>query len=95
MKYLGIRDLRNEPGKVRETLTREDVVLTSNGRPYAVLLGVDEESVEETLRLVDQLRAELALRRMRKAAQESGGASLTAAEIKAEVAAARRERSAG
>ena len=92
---MSIRDLRNEPGKVRETLVREDVVLTSNGRPYALLLGVDEESVGETLRLVDQLRAELALRRMRKAAQASEAAALTAAEIEAEVAEVRRERSKG
>jgi prevent-host-death family protein len=91
MKLLTIRELRNNPGKVWRELRREDLVLTANGRPIGILVGV-EEDLEEALATVRRLRAALAVTRMRREAQESGRDKLTAEEIAAEVRAAREAR---
>ena len=65
MKFLSTRDLRNRPGLVRELTKKEDLVLTANGKPIAILLGVEEDDLEETARVVRQARAQRALSRMR------------------------------
>ena len=91
MKLLTIRELRNNPGKVWRELRREDLVLTANGKPIGILVGV-EEDLEEALATVRRLRAALAVSRMRREAQEAGRDRLTAEEIAAEVRAAREAR---
>ena len=50
MEYVTIRDLRLKPGEVWEKLRRQrELILTSNGRPVAVISDVNEENVEETI----------------------------------------------
>ncbi len=89
MKYLAARELRNRPGAFQDLVDDEDVVLTSSGKPFALVIGVDEESVEETARLVRRLRTEQALSRLRKQAGERGLDRLTEDEVEKEVQAAR------
>ncbi len=91
MKLLTIRELRNNPGKVWRELRREDLVLTANGRPIGILLGV-EEDLEEALATVRRLRAALAVTRLRREAQATGRHRLKAADIAAVVRAARAAR---
>lgn len=78
MKFLSTRDLRNRPGYVRELARQDDLVLTANGKPIAMLLGVEEDQLEETARAIRQARAQLALSRMRR--QASGTRSVVVAE---------------
>jgi len=66
MKFLSTRELRNRPGFVRELAQREDLVLTANGKPIAMLVGVQEDDLEETARVIRQARAQRALSRMRR-----------------------------
>ena len=68
MKFLSARELRNRPGYVRELVQTDDLVLTANGKPVAILLRVEEDGFEETARAIRQARAQLALSRMRKEA---------------------------
>jgi prevent-host-death family protein len=68
MKFLSLRDLRNQPGFLLELAQREDLVLTVNGKPIAVFLGVEEGNLEETVGAVRQARAQRALSRMRRQA---------------------------
>ena len=93
MRYVATRELRNRPGAFQELVDEGDVVLTSSGKPFALVIGVDDESVEETVRLVARVRAEQAISRLRKRAAERGLDSLTEDEIDEEVRAARRARS--
>jgi antitoxin (DNA-binding transcriptional repressor) of toxin-antitoxin stability system len=89
MKFVSIRELRNRPGFVRELAQKEDLVLTANGKPIALLLGVEEGELEETTRLIRQARAQRALSRMRRQAakrgldKEKGSQSLIETEIRA------------
>ena len=68
MRFLSTRDLRNRPGYVRELARQDDLVLTANGKPIAILVGVEEDEFEETARAIRQAKAQRALSRMRRQA---------------------------
>ena len=62
MKFVSVRDLRLKPGKVWKMAKEErDVILTVNGRPVAILTGVDENSVEREVETIRRARALQAL----------------------------------
>jgi prevent-host-death family protein len=95
MEYVTIRDLRLKPAEVWEKLRRQrELILTSNGRPVAVISDANEENVEETVAALRRARAQAAVSRMRRAAAESGLDRLSSEEIDAEIAAVRGERKA-
>jgi prevent-host-death family protein len=93
MKFMSTRDLRNRPGSVRKVLRDEDVVLTASGKPVAVVIGVDEQELEETMDLLREVRAQRALSRLQRGAAERGADRLSADEIEREMRADRAERS--
>ena len=93
MEFVTIRDLRLKPGEVWDKLRQQrEIILTSNGRPVAVIAGVGENDVEETLAALRRARAQAAVSRLRRAAAERGADKLSAVEIEAEIAQVRRER---
>ena len=84
MELVSYRVLRNEPGKFEETLKREGIIILSkSGKPIAVVLETASNSVEDVLRLVSQIRAQMAVSEMRSGARERGLDQLTAEEIQA------------
>ena len=92
MDFVTVRELRTRTAEVQARLASGDVVLTSNGRPTALLTRVEEGELEELVREVRLARARMQLRRMQAAARESGADALQMADIDAEVTAGRRER---
>ncbi|HKW75250.1 MAG TPA: hypothetical protein VJN64_06965 [Terriglobales bacterium] len=92
MKFLSTRELRNRPGLIRELAQKEDVILTANGKPIAILLGVEEDDLEETTRVVRQARAQSALSRMRREAARRGVPRSASSKIEAEIRAVRSRR---
>ena len=93
MEFVTIRDLRLKPAEVWDKLRRQrELILTSNGRPVAVIAGVGENDVEETVAALRRARAQAAVSRLRRAAAERGTDKLSAAEIEAAIAQVRRER---
>lgn len=92
MRYVSVRELRNRPGRVWSTLSKTDVVLTSNGKPMGVLVGVDETRLDDTVDAIRRAKAILAVSRMRKKAAETGLGRLSMAEINREIREARRRR---
>lgn len=92
MKFISVRELRNNPGTVWEELREQDLVLTSNGKPIGILLGVGEENLGETLESVRRIRASQAVSRMRRHAAENSLDRLSPEEVEAEVQAVRRSR---
>ncbi len=93
MEFVTVRDLRVRPGSVWEKLRlQQQLVLTSNGRPMAIIAEVAEDTVEETLSALRRARAQAAVSRLRRAAAEQGLHRLTEAEIEAEIAQTRRDR---
>lgn len=92
MKFLSTRDLRNRPGYVRDLAREDDLVLTANGKPVAILVGVEEDEFEETARAIRQAKAQRALSRMRQQAARRGLDRLSAAAIDVEIRAVRSKR---
>lgn len=84
MESVSYRILRNEPGKFEETLRREGIViLNKSGKPIAIVLETASESLETVLRLISQVRAQMAVSEMRSGARERGLDQLTSEEIQA------------
>ncbi len=81
------------PGPVWKRLEEGgELVVTSRGRPVALLLGVSGEDVEDTLRALRRARAELAVSRMRRVAAERDLSGMKPEEIEGEIKAVRDER---
>lgn len=93
MDYIAVNELKR-PRVVRERLaSAEEMLLTSNGRPMAVLMYVGEEDdPEDVLTAAREARSRIALRRIRERARRTGAAALSPADIDDIVAATRRER---
>src|ERR1017187_2859469 len=95
MKLIAIQDLK-QPRRLKERLLAEkELLLTSDGRPVAVLVNVDaSEDPETMLQSIRDPRARIALGRVREAAAGSAAARLSLAEINREIAATRKARQA-
>jgi antitoxin (DNA-binding transcriptional repressor) of toxin-antitoxin stability system len=93
MKFLSVRDLRSKSADVWKGLESErEMVVTSNGRPIAILSAVTEENLEETLTAIRRSRALTAASELQRRSVEQGTDALTSAEIDAEIAAVRQAR---
>lgn len=93
MKFITVRDLRGRSGQVWNKLARErEVVLTSNGKPIAILSAVSEETLEESLAAVRRARAVAAVEKLQRQSVQAGTDKLSSAEIAAEIRAVRKAR---
>ena len=93
MEFVPVRDLHGQPGTVWRKLHQQgDLVLTSRGKPIAVLVNI-EQGLEQTLAEIRRARARLAVAEMRRTAQVQGLDRLPTTDLEAEIQAARRERS--
>ncbi len=93
MKFITVRDLRTSPAQIWKQLPEEqEIVITNNGRPIALLTPINDQSLEQTLSAVRRARATAAVQNIQKKARDSGLDRMTGAEIDEEIRAARRER---
>jgi len=93
MKFITSRDLRLKPGDVWKLAKKEeDLVITANGRPVALLTGVTEETLEEELDVIQRARALRALDEIHRASIINGTDQISSKEIESEIAQARRRR---
>jgi antitoxin (DNA-binding transcriptional repressor) of toxin-antitoxin stability system len=93
MKLIAIQDLK-QPRQLKERLrTEKELLLTSDGRPVAVLVNVDaSEDPETVIQSIRDSRSRLALSRVREAALRSGAANMSLEQINCEIATARKAR---
>lgn len=93
MKFLSVRDLRGNSARVwRELPDEREMVVTSNGRPVAVLTAVDEGSVEQSLAAWRQVRATQAIADIQRQSVQKGTDQISMDEIDGEIAKVRRDR---
>ena len=93
MNFLSLRELRTSTARINEMLTEDGkIVVTSNGKPRAIMIQVSEADFEETLKMINQIKLTRAINNIRKSAEQSGAADLTMDDIDAEISQARRER---
>ena len=86
MRFVSVRDLRGKSSDIwRRVGVEKDLVVTSNGRPIAILSAVSADSLEESLAAIRQARAAQAGGAMQRASVASGRDRLPHAEIDAEI----------
>jgi len=93
MKFISVRDLRGKSAEVWKNLPAErEVVVTSNGRPIAILSAVNESNLEESLSAIRQARSAEAVMNLQRRSVERGTDGITMEEINAEIKAVRGKR---
>ncbi len=96
MKFITIRELRSKTAQLRRELGADrEIVVTANGKPFAIMTAVDADRVEEELLAIRRARAQAALGNMRAKAAKAGLDRMKPAEIDAVIKAARRDRRTG
>jgi antitoxin (DNA-binding transcriptional repressor) of toxin-antitoxin stability system len=94
MKFITVRDFRSRPAKVWKDLKKSDeMILTSNGKPIALLTSVSEDSLEETLHVVRKAKAMAAVFSIQTDSAAKGNDKISLNEINKEIEAVRRGRS--
>ena len=93
MDFISVRQLRTESAAVWDALAEaKDLVVTSNGKPIALLSATSATTLEASIAALRQARAQLAVAAMQQRARETGADRLTLDEINAEIETVRRER---
>lgn len=90
MDFVTVREFRTQPGKVWKKLEAgKELVVTRNGKPFALIMYTEPDRVEENLRALRRARFQEALSAQHRRAQRLGLDTMTMAEIDAEIASAR------
>jgi antitoxin (DNA-binding transcriptional repressor) of toxin-antitoxin stability system len=93
MKFVSVRDLRGKSAQVWKELPEErEMVITSNGRPIAILAAISESNLEESLSAFRQARAVEAVASLQRRSVEQETDRMTMDEIDAEIKAVRKKR---
>lgn len=96
MKTVTIRDFRTRPAEARKVIAGEpQSLLTASGKPLALMIPVDSDSLDETLEALKIGRAQTALRVLRNEAAAKGMDKLSAAEVDTIIAEVRNNRATG
>ena len=93
MKFLSVRDLRSKSAQVWQDLPADrELIITSNGRPIAILAAISESNLEESLTAFRQARAVEAVSSIQRRSVDHGTNTLTMDEIDSEIRAVRKSR---
>jgi antitoxin (DNA-binding transcriptional repressor) of toxin-antitoxin stability system len=93
MKFVTVRDLRSRSAEVWRDLEAErELVVTSNGRPVAILASVGDANLEQALAAFRQARAVQAVTALQRRSVEQGTDTLGADEMDEEIRAVRAAR---
>lgn len=93
MRFVSVRELRSKSAELWRDLPVEgQMVVTSNGKPVAILSAVDETTVEESAAAIRRARALQAVQSIQLASVAAGLDRMTMDEIDEEIQAVRRAR---
>jgi len=84
MKFITVRDFRTSPAAIWKRLPKEqEMVITNNGKPIALLTPLSDETLEDTLSAVRSAKAINAVRKMQEISVSLGNDKMTMEEIDA------------
>ena len=93
MKFISVRDLRGKSAQVWKELPQErEMIITSNGRPIAIIAAISDSNLEESLSAFRQARAVEAVASLQRRSVKMGNDKITMDEIDAEIKAVRKKR---
>ena len=94
MQFVNVRDFRSKSAEIWKKLSgQNDIVITLNGKPIAILAGVSENSLEESLSAIRRARAMQAVEAMQSRSRRLQTDRIGMNEINAEIKAVRKARS--
>ena len=94
MRFVSVRELRSRSAEIwRRLADEQEMVVTSNGKPVAILSAVSQESLDESLSAVRRARALAAVQSMQERSVAAGTHRITRGDIQDEIAAVRKGRS--
>jgi len=95
MKFMSVREFRLNTGQARKGLQVDgELVLTTNGRPFAIVSAVQPETFDRELLAIRRSRARVAIDRLRENARADGTDQLSLETIHAVVRDVRRKKGA-
>jgi antitoxin (DNA-binding transcriptional repressor) of toxin-antitoxin stability system len=93
MKFLSVRDLKTKSSQIWSELPdQKEMVVTSNGRPIALLSSINENNLEQVLTAFRRARTANALAAIQHESIQQGTDAISMDEINAEIKAARSKR---
>jgi antitoxin (DNA-binding transcriptional repressor) of toxin-antitoxin stability system len=93
MRFISVRELGARWAQVWRQLAKEgEIIITSNGKPKAILSAISPEGLEDALSALRRARAVGAVQAMQSKSVASGRHRLGRSDIEAEVAAVRKSR---
>lgn len=93
MRYVTVRDFRNHPAQIWKKLQKEnEMVVTSNGRPVALLTPLSESTVDTTLSAIRKARAIAAVIAMQTKSLHNNNSTLSQDAINEEINTIRQRR---
>jgi antitoxin (DNA-binding transcriptional repressor) of toxin-antitoxin stability system len=93
MKFVSVRDFRTASANIWKTLPEEqEMVITNNGKPIALLTPLSDKTLEDTLSAVRRAKAINAVKLIQQQSIKSGLDKITLEEINAEIKIARKDR---
>jgi hypothetical protein len=93
MKFMSVREFRLNTGQARKGLQVDgELVLTTNGRPFAIVSAVQPETFDRELLALRRSRARVAIDRLREHARADGTDQLSLETIHAVVRDVRRKK---
>ncbi|MFO7699390.1 MAG: type II toxin-antitoxin system Phd/YefM family antitoxin [Acidimicrobiia bacterium] len=93
MRFVSVKDLRTKGRQVWEDLAKEkELVITSNGKPIALMTGVSEANLEEAIGDLRRARALRAIDEMQRAAVDAGLDKMAGQEIQEKIRDTRKAR---
>ncbi len=93
MKFLSVRDLKTKSSQVwKELPDQREMVVTSNGRPIALLSSINENDLEQALTAFRHARATNAVAIIQYESAQKGTDKISMDEINAEIGAVRSKR---
>ena len=93
MKFVTIRDLRSRSRQIQIDLPKyKEMILTSNGKPIAIMTAISEESLEDSLAAIRRSRAVAAVTSLQSQGVKSKKYMMRSNEIESEIREVRRQR---
>lgn len=90
MRFLTVRDLRNKSGQVwKDLLEEQEMIITNNGRPIAILSSINETNLETSLNSIRRSRLIEAVSSIQQDSIKKGKDKLTIDDINQEIKDAR------
>jgi antitoxin (DNA-binding transcriptional repressor) of toxin-antitoxin stability system len=93
MKFVTVRDFRTSSANIWKSLPQEqEMVITNNGKPIALLTPLSDRNLEETLSAIRRAKAINAVKLIQQQSIKNGTDNITLEEINYEIKMSRKKR---